>query len=340
MEFEVGGPTLEALLDNGDLDILRHDDSFRTPMAGAAGTPGPGDDTMNLASPDAHPTPQTASTAIAHPTNQAGQEMAMEDQTSTAQAHTHTHTHTSTFPAVEPIAWRESSCQGNTFVLPGYYQVVRTLGSGAYGVVCHATDTRLAPEAEAHNVAIKKIARAFEHAVDARRTIREVKLLREMRHDNIITLLDILPPVDLASFNDYYVVYQFMETDLHQIIRSQQELSEDHIQYFVYQILRGIKYVHSLGVVHRDLKPSNLLLNGNCDLKICDFGLARALGPADDNQSFLTEYVGNALVSRSRSPSLVVSLHEGARHVEYRLHFSRVIGPQTYFPRQKFPRSD
>ena len=98
-----------------------------------------------------------------------------------------------------------------------------------------------------------------------------------MKHDNIIALLDILPPVDLASFNDLYAVYQFMEMDLHQLIRSPQELSEDHVQYFIFQILRGIKYVHSFGVVHRDLKPSNLLLNGNCDLKICDFGLARCM---------------------------------------------------------------
>jgi serine/threonine protein kinase len=72
-----------------------------------------------------------------------------------------------------------------------------------------------------------------------------------------------------------YLVYELMDTDLHQIIRSAQPLSDDHCQYFVYQLLRGLKYIHSAGVLHRDLKPSNLLLNANCDLKICDFGLAR-----------------------------------------------------------------
>eukprot|EP00802_Teleaulax_amphioxeia_P011946 Tamp_11984.p1 GENE.Tamp_11984~~Tamp_11984.p1 ORF type:complete len:475 (+),score=81.55 Tamp_11984:118-1542(+) len=207
-------------------------------------------------------------------------------------------------PAPRTLVWKETSVQGNKFALPEYYQVVRTLGSGAYGVVCHAVDSRLPDGAEAKQVAIKKIGRAFEHAIDAKRTIREVKLLREMKHDNIITLLDVLPPLDLARFNDFYVVYQFMETDLHQIIRSAQELSEDHVQYFVYQILRGIKYVHSLGVVHRDLKPSNLLLNGNCDLRICDFGLARALGPADDHPSFLTEYVATRWY---RAPEVLLS---------------------------------
>jgi len=265
------GPSLAELLCSGDsLDVLKHDDSFKTPMAG-----GPAGSSMTTPHSSAENnsdvtmmTPTTATTP-ADPTN----EPATQTQTYTAETH-----------AQAPMQWRESVHQGNKFVLPEYYAVVRTLGAGAYGVVCHGVDKRQPETAESRNVAIKKIGRAFEHAIDARRTIREVKILREMKHDNIITLLDILPPMDLESFNDYYVVYQFMETDLHQIIRSKQELSEDHLQYFLYQILRGIKYVHSLGVVHRDLKPSNLLLNGNCDLKICDFGLARALGPADDNQ--------------------------------------------------------
>ena len=76
-----------------------------------------------------------------------------------------------------------------------------------------------------------------------------------------------------------------METDLHRIIYSRQPLTDDHVQYFVYQILRGLKYMHSANVIHRDLKPSNILLNSNCDLKICDFGLARGL----EESGMLTE---------------------------------------------------
>jgi serine/threonine protein kinase len=68
-----------------------------------------------------------------------------------------------------------------------------------------------------------------------------------------------------------------METDLHQIIVSPQTLNEDHIKVFLYQILRGIKYLHSAGIIHRDLKPGNLLVNSNCVVRICDFGFARAL---------------------------------------------------------------
>ena len=78
-----------------------------------------------------------------------------------------------------------------------------------------------------------------------------------------------------------------MECDLDRIVSSSQPLTDAHIQYFVYQILRGLLYIHSANVLHRDLKPSNLLVNSNCDLAICDFGLAR--GVVDDET--LTEYV-------------------------------------------------
>lgn len=65
-----------------------------------------------------------------------------------------------------------------------------------------------------------------------------------------------------------YMVQTLMETDLHKLLKTQR-LSTDHIRYFVYQILRGLKYIHSANVLHRDLKPSNILLNTSCDLKVC-----------------------------------------------------------------------
>ncbi|KDO73060.1 hypothetical protein CISIN_1g0426812mg, partial [Citrus sinensis] len=136
-------------------------------------------------------------------------------------------------------------------------------------------------------VAIKKITNAFDNRIDAKRILREIKLLCHMTHENIVKVKDIIPPMDKEKFNDVYIVYELMDTDLHQIIRSKQALTDDHCQYFLYQLLRGLKYIHSANVLHRDLKPSNLLLNANCDLKICDFGLARTTSETD----FMTEYV-------------------------------------------------
>ena len=73
---------------------------------------------------------------------------------------------------------------------------------------------------------------------------------------------------DVNNFNEVYLIQELMEADLHQIIRSQQPLTEAHFQYFIYQILRGLKYIHSANVLHRDLKPGNLLVNADCELKV------------------------------------------------------------------------
>ncbi|CAA2992394.1 mitogen-activated kinase 4-like [Olea europaea subsp. europaea] len=124
-----------------------------------------------------------------------------------------------------------------------------------------------------------------------------------MDHENIIAIKDIIRPPKKDVSNDVYVVYELMDTDLHQIIRSDQPLTDDHCQYFLYQLLRGLKYVHSANVLHRDLKPSNLFLNANCDLKIGDFGLARTTSETD----FMTEYV----VTRwYRAPELLLNCSE------------------------------
>ena len=85
-----------------------------------------------------------------------------------------------------------------------------------------------------------------------------------------------------ANFSDVYIVSDLMETDLHRVIYSRQQLTNEHIQFFLYQMMCGLNYIHSAEVLHRDLKPSNILLNANCDLKICDFGLARGLQSDED----------------------------------------------------------
>ena len=110
------------------------------------------------------------------------------------------------------------------------YTPIKPLGKGAYGVVCSASDS-----VSNERVAIKKIGNAFENATDARRTLREIQLLRHLRHDNVVALHDVLRPPSLAEFNDVYLVYELMDTDLHQILRSPQPLTDEHCQYFVYQ---------------------------------------------------------------------------------------------------------
>ena len=178
------------------------------------------------------------------------------------------------------------------------YTPVKPIGKGAYGVVCSARNSETD-----ERIAIKKIGSAFDNLIDAKRTLREIKLLRHLRHENIIQIKDIFAPASRTTYNDVYIVYELMDTDLHQIIRSSQPLSDDHCQYFIYQVLRGLKYIHSANVLHRDLKPSNLLLNANCDLKICDFGLART----NTEKEFMTEYV----VTRwYRAPELLLSCSE------------------------------
>ncbi|XP_077215025.1 mitogen-activated protein kinase homolog NTF6-like [Tasmannia lanceolata] len=188
---------------------------------------------------------------------------------------------------------------GNLFeVSPKYVPPIQPIGRGAYGIVCCAQNSET-NEA----VAIKKIGNAFDNRIDAKRTLREIKLLTHMDHENIVRIKDIIRPPQRANFNDVYIVYELMDTDLHQIIRSSQPLTDDHCQYFLYQLLRGLKYIHSANVLHRDLKPSNLLLNSNCDLKICDFGLARTTSETD----LMTEYV----VTRwYRAPELLLNCSE------------------------------
>ncbi|KAI3453751.1 hypothetical protein Pfo_010414 [Paulownia fortunei] len=188
---------------------------------------------------------------------------------------------------------------GNLFeVSSKYVPPLRPIGSGANGLVCAAVNKETNQE-----VAIKKIGSAFNNKIDAKRTLREIKLLCYMDHVNIISIKDIIRPPRREAFNDVYIVYELMDTDLHKIIQSDQALTDYHCQYFMYQLLRGLKYVHSANVLHRDLKPSNLFLNANCDLKIGDFGLARTTSETD----FMTEYV----VTRwYRAPELLLNCSE------------------------------
>ncbi|TFY65076.1 hypothetical protein EVJ58_g2213 [Rhodofomes roseus] len=173
---------------------------------------------------------------------------------------------------------------GKAFHVEKRWKLIREMGSGAYGYVISAAD-----EISGEPVAIKMVTRATEKTQLAKRALREITLLRHFNHENITGLIDVDCTPDLSEI---YIFMEPMEADLHQIIKSGQSLSNEHVQYFLYQVLRGMKYIHSASVVHRDLKPGNLLVNADCELKICDFGLSRGFNSKPDEEpTNMTEYV-------------------------------------------------
>ncbi|XP_022739267.1 mitogen-activated protein kinase 20-like [Durio zibethinus] len=166
------------------------------------------------------------------------------------------------------------------------YKIQEVIGKGSYGVVCSAIDTHTGEK-----VAIKKIHDIFEHVSDAARILREIKLLRLLRHPDIVEIKHIMLPPSRRDFKDIYVVFELMESDLHQVIKANDDLTREHYQFFLYQLLRALKYIHTANVYHRDLKPKNILANANCKLKICDFGLARVAFNDTPTTIFWTDYV-------------------------------------------------
>lgn len=186
------------------------------------------------------------------------------------------------------------------FIVDERYTVTKELGQGAYGIVCAAVNNHTN-----EGVAIKKVTNVFSKKILAKRALREIKLLQHFRgHRNITCLYDMdIPRPD--NFNETYLYEELMECDLAAIIRSGQPLTDAHFQSFIYQILCGLKYIHSANVLHRDLKPGNLLVNADCELKICDFGLARGFSvDPDENAGYMTEYVATRWY---RAPEIMLS---------------------------------
>jgi serine/threonine protein kinase len=148
--------------------------------------------------------------------------------------------------------------------------------------------------------------RIFDEATDAKRAYREMHILRNLKHPAVVALLDVVsstidckfertymnPRYNQAdtssspfitplprSLGDIYLVFEFVDTDLSKIIKSNQFLSSEHIQFILYQILDGLNYIHGTNVIHRDLKPANILVScTDCTIKVADFGLSRVVG--------------------------------------------------------------
>uniref|UniRef100_A0A8C4HXE3 mitogen-activated protein kinase n=1 Tax=Dicentrarchus labrax TaxID=13489 RepID=A0A8C4HXE3_DICLA len=167
--------------------------------------------------------------------------------------------------------------------VPERYRDLRQVGTGAYGTVCSAVDSRTGTK-----VAIKKLYRPFQSELFAKRAYRELRLLKHMKHENVIGLLDVFTSaLSLDIFHDFYLVMPFMGTDLGKLMKLQ-KLSEEKIQYLVYQMLKGLKYIHSAGIIHRV----------SCLLCILDFGLARQTD---------TEMTGYVVTRWYRAPEVILS---------------------------------
>ncbi|XP_010524095.1 PREDICTED: mitogen-activated protein kinase 20 [Tarenaya hassleriana] len=181
------------------------------------------------------------------------------------------------------------------------FKIHEVIDKGSYGVVCSAIDTLTGEK-----VAIKKIHNIFEHISDAARILRETKLVRLLRHPDIVEIKHIMLPPSRREFKDIFVVFELMESDLHQVIKANDDLTREHYQFFLYQLLRALKYIHTANVYHRDLKPKNILANANCKLKICDFGLARVAFNDTATTIFWTDYVATRWY---RAPELCGSFY-------------------------------
>uniref|UniRef100_A0AAZ3S3J0 mitogen-activated protein kinase n=1 Tax=Oncorhynchus tshawytscha TaxID=74940 RepID=A0AAZ3S3J0_ONCTS len=161
--------------------------------------------------------------------------------------------------------------------VPERYRELKQVGTGAYGTVCSAQDRRTGVR-----VAIKKLHRPFQSKLFAKRAYRELRLLKHMKHENVIGLLDVFTSeISLDRFHDFYLVMPFMGTDLGKLMKMER-LSQDRVQFLVYQILKGLKYIHSAGIIHR----------------ILDFGLARQTD---------TEMTGYVVTRWYRAPEVILN---------------------------------
>ncbi|KAF8907028.1 kinase-like domain-containing protein [Gymnopilus junonius] len=152
------------------------------------------------------------------------------------------------------------------------YQKIEKVGEGTYGVVYKAKDV-----GSGEIVALKKIRLEAEDEGVPSTAIREISLLKELKDENIVRLLDIV-----HADQKLYLVFEFLDVDLKRYIetlnQNRNSISAEIVKKFTHQLNSGLLYCHSHRILHRDLKPQNLLIDNRDNLKLADFGLARAFG--------------------------------------------------------------
>lgn len=185
------------------------------------------------------------------------------------------------------------------------FEICQRLGKGAYGIVWKAIDKKTRQV-----VALKKCFDAFRNATDAQRTYREIMYLQALAgHDNIIRLQHV---IKAENDRDIYLTFDHMETDLHAVIRAG-ILEDIHRKYIIYQLLKALRFLHSVDLLHRDIKPSNILLNADCHIKLCDFGLCRSLHESEGPNPVLTDYVATRWY---RAPEILLGCSKYTKGVD------------------------
>ncbi|KAI8873995.1 Pkinase-domain-containing protein [Ramicandelaber brevisporus] len=176
------------------------------------------------------------------------------------------------------------------------YTRIEKIGEGTYGVVSKAIK-----KSTGEVVAIKKIKLESDDEGVPSTSIREISLLRELKHENIVRLMDII-----SAESKLYLVFEFLDMDLKKYMDrvGNAGIPPRQVKSYMYQLLKGIQFCHARRVLHRDLKPQNLLIDSHGTLKLADFGLARAFGVP------LRTYTHEVVTLWYRAPEILL----GSRH--------------------------
>ncbi|NXL75540.1 CDKL2 protein, partial [Leptocoma aspasia] len=181
------------------------------------------------------------------------------------------------------------------------YQVLGLVGEGSYGVV-----TKCRNRENGQIVAVKKFLESDDDAAVKKIALREIKLLKQLRHDNLVNLLDVC-----KRKKRWYLVFEFVDhTVLDDLEASPSGLDLDRVRKYLFQIMRAIAFCHSHNIIHRDIKPENILVSQSGVVKLCDFGFARPLATSGE---VYTDYVATRWY---RAPELLVGDSKYGRPVD------------------------
>ena len=199
--------------------------------------------------------------------------------------------------------------------LSPHFTDTKLIGTGGSGTVYSSIDCETN-----QRVAVKRL--LLRDQTNCQAALREIKILKKLEHDNVVKLIKVVDseglPVQESSLEDIngaselFLVEELLDSDLHQILQSNGKLREDYVKLFLYQILRGLKYIHSANIAHRDVKPSNILVDSKTLLlSVGDFGRSRIIDPAYSHSGYLSHRVSTLWY---KAPELLLnsSLYDGS----------------------------